>query len=739
MNLVDYTNFHSVSSKNSFKRSLFKPIVASSLALLLGSTLYGNTEIQHPDCGDTSSCTPIDRDLTFKFGTGDSMQISTDLSTVIFSKEQKNVTLKDTNFTEGVFDFPGSTMTIHFENRSGNGNIENTGSNAKRIFNLEATNDFKGNLKTIGGNGNNEVNGTFHKNFTGNIDVVSHNGYSSAKVTLTFKGQENEAKDNQENVFTGNINVDSGTTTLNFENNGKIVGKIQANVDGFDRAGLINVNFKKNGAIEVAESSADSDVIVANYYSSGAKNTITFSGASSTNTIKGGILARRSGTNIITFSGASSINTITGNISSENSAKNNISFTNGNNNSITGTIQATRGTNTITFGNSGVDAKNSEAANIITGNIIAQRSSDAQGNPGNNTITFNSGTTNTIQGNITASASTNTITFNGTGVNKIEGGITAGSSTWGGKGTNTIAFNNGATNTIKGNISADIGDNIITFAGTATNSISGDIKAGGGGSNTITFNGTGSNNISGGISANGGTNTITFKSSQQGSELEAQTSVANTITSDITANGGSNKITMNGANIIAGNIKAGTGGATGNNHLYLSGASTQIGATSAVSIIAEQTSGYATDKNNLLVSQSSSNTFNLNELKANGYERKAKNIISLDDTATKTASTSNITIKTMAATNGHNYIGKGILASSSAENGVTLTDNTNSMSFVDATNAFVGNLSVSSVTSNNGVNNISFKASNTILASENAKATPQNAIIGSVILNNDEA
>ncbi|WP_158654751.1 beta strand repeat-containing protein, partial [Helicobacter sp. 'CLO3_human'] len=453
------------SSSKFFQNSFFKPVVASSLALLLGSTLYGDTNISNPNCVESGNCTDITKDINFKFGTGENTQISEDSKTVTFSKKQENVTLKDTNFTGNVFNFPGSTMTINFENRSGDGAGE--GINAKRTFNLEATNDFKGNLKIIGGNGNNEVTGKFSKNFEGNFTIENNRGYGGAKVTFTF-GEETTSEEvpataQSSGIFKGDISNNSGTATFTFNKDGEIQGAIQAYASAWKHLGKNIVVFKGTtntitgkilssggsntitfggnsvGAVnsETPTNTITGDIIAdkdARYYS--GSNTITFE--KGTSTIKGNVNAYGSGaTNTITFNGTT--NTIEGNISTGaatygGDGANTITF-NGTTNTITGKIFSSGGTNTLTFGGNSATT-NGGSTNTITGDIVAETNNRRRS--GNNIITFENGTTNTIKGNISAYGSTNTIVFNGTGANKFIGNVTATSSGYGGNGTNNI-------------------------------------------------------------------------------------------------------------------------------------------------------------------------------------------------------------------------------------------------------------------------------------------------------------
>ncbi|WP_158657707.1 autotransporter outer membrane beta-barrel domain-containing protein [Helicobacter sp. 'house sparrow 1'] len=561
---MDVKNIHleervSTASNKTLKNSFFKPIVASSLALLLGSSLYASGSLD-TNCGGDNTCAPIAGNITLEWGKVDngsdfSVSGTENDKTITFnesSSKANTINFRDSAFTGGSI-FTGEAegghlMTVIFNDRT------------NKIFNLEAQNDFKGNLKLIGGHNQSEFNGTFSKNFTGDIDIASYNGYTAAKTTLTFKG-------NSENVLTGNITVDSGVTTLNFENNGKIVGKLLAKTTKFNAlaGGSINVNFKKNGVIDLANSSAltgesatNNYVIETEYHNNGGSNTITFSGENSINAINGGILARKSGHNTIIFSGKNSTNSITGEILASSYGRdighNTVNFlSTAKSNSISGTIKAAGGQNHITFGKTQdqVTVGGVAATNEVY-NVIAER--DAYFNSGKNFITFENNTTNTvtntIKGTVTATYGFNTIIFRGIGKNSIEKDVIAQTSAYGGRGENNITFEGGIENVIKGKIRTDNGSNNIIFKNSASNSIG--VVSAGVGTNSIIFNDAGTNSVGlievGGdstaenqITFNGGTNTINGNIQATGgykSDSGPKSKNVNTIT----FNGGTNII-----------------------------------------------------------------------------------------------------------------------------------------------------------------------------------------------------
>ncbi|WP_158657712.1 beta strand repeat-containing protein, partial [Helicobacter sp. 'house sparrow 1'] len=725
----EQTNTYIASSSSKiFKKSFFKPVVASSLALILGASFAqaqcegsnsplicagikgSESEVSNLVKWNATSVPsqafiplfhntekPISK-LIFKFNNSGSKTDS-----LTSSESGTELTLSTTNGANSII-LKGGGKGIQMDS-TGKGTLAvDYNSQNDKYFTLDLSDapdgiaSFLGNIEIVNqgvssGSNNNTFTATFKHDLQGEVSLKNASGNNTIKLLNGNLKGDITTQEVQSNGSENKLTIDftnNGVQNLQANTAGRIIGNIYTHyynnnvnttitIKGGGLKGSI-----KNKTAEGNSSGSIGDLIV--NFEDGA-------------VMEGGNIV--SGYNdfqakIVTFKGASNGSDIvlTGDITSSGTGP-------------VGGLKKENG-NHVTFENGS-----------MKGDVNAY---EASGRAGYNSITFKDSNAK-LEGNISAkggindSHSTNEISFEGD-TNAIVGGSIktgASSSKGGSAGANIITFKgttkNNTITTTEG-IGAYKGNNFITFEGSVSNKIEGNLITG--------ATDYGSN----------GTNFVTFKSAAK-----------NTIQGDVNGENGNNRVVMNGNNAITGIISA-KGGYSGSNQFHFLGSQTTIGTNDSLSSVVSDTNATSSGTVNLLLFNSETNTLTLNELKANG-NTKAINIISLDDTATKTASTSNITIKTMSASSGKNFIGKGILTNVQAQevdaSTLNLTDNTNSMSFVDATNAFVGNLSVSSVTSNNGVNNISFKASNTILASENAKATPQNAIIGSVVLNNDEA
>ncbi|MCE3039028.1 beta strand repeat-containing protein, partial [Helicobacter anatolicus] len=606
---------------NRFK--IFSPVVASSLALILGSgSVYADSNITNTECGTSGNCTDIKGDLTFKFGTGETTQISEDLKTVTFSTSTTQVDLKDTNFEGQAFDFPNSTMTINFNGQS------------SKTFKLTAEQaEFKGKLQVFGGGTGNNFTGTFKHGMTGEINIGPDKNLSNANTTLIFgndssmepskETSEKVSMQNQEEPksLNGGIFIRSGqnaTNTITFKEDfktqkiwtieGKSTVTFEKNATMESRDEIIyagwyqdkntaNATFTFKGeknSIKNTRGDGGGIAIQANANQGGGKkasNTLNFQGSNSTNTIEGNIIATANlnngapeGSNTITFDKETATNEIKGNINTQGNtnSKNNITFKGKTSNTITGNINTSAGNAKVTFE---VGEESTNAINTITGNINTTS--------GKTTIAFNKPTTQ-ASGSESESAesggsestgsgdSGSAVSRNGEGSsgdtqtpsNTITGNVVANAA------TNDISFNTDGNNKIKGWIRAHGGataQNKITFTGTGTNEIEGKISAewtnrSSNNTNTITFNNhSGNNKIIGDIINNAQTNTITTSSDRLNSSNT-------TIQGNISVEGGgvaTNTITLQsqGANKIIGNITTnGIGDSSRNsNNIYISG------------------------------------------------------------------------------------------------------------------------------------------------------------------------
>ncbi|RDU74052.1 hypothetical protein CQA57_03655, partial [Helicobacter anseris] len=243
---------------------------------------------------------------------------------------------------------------------------------------------------------------------------------------------------------------------------------------------------------------------------------------------------------------------------------------------VTGNIDFTSGTHTITFGDTNNGSTN------FTGNIVGGFSTYSALVPKMD-IEFKS-QTNTVKGNVSVQYGTTTITFGGN-TTTLTGNILSKATYSGKTGENIIKFNSTNTNTISGNIESVAGKNTITFGATSTsggvqsranptNSITGSVIAGGG-SNDITVN-------SSGLSIEKGLIAKTYGSSTNAIKVTSGNLIINEGEADgikgsiIARNGGGNK---NEITIASGNLttQSGISNSSGTNTITLNNGTASIG------------------------------------------------------------------------------------------------------------------------------------------------------------------
>ncbi|RDU71899.1 hypothetical protein CQA57_07350, partial [Helicobacter anseris] len=418
-------------------------------------------------------------------------QAGNGINTITLSGTTKNL-IQDQN---RAIESRGATNKIIFEglNSSIEGEIYGTASaygdpaSNTITFNSTSNNSIIGNIYVTTG-ATNTIN--FASGNSNTIQGKIHDSDSTgttSKNIINFNGNGvAEIKSSDNNTSTAVIVSSIGTNTITLNNTGEqnIIGTIQSISNSYNYNG---------GSNTISFFGGSSAKISGNVYSSAGKNTITFS-SNAKNEIDGMVDAN-SGNNDIFFgtrpTDSNNAITASGNATSK----------------ITHGIYARDGSATIVFATNG-DAtigkieSSDEAIRIVDGGANSQVTVDFYGNA-NNTIDGG------IKAQVNAALGTKStqITFHAGNNNIINGNI---SSTGYGRiqGVNTINFTNGTTNQLNGSVTAGEGGvNNITFSSTSTNTISGNIQATGG-TNTITStNGFALENSQ--ITSSSGSNSIT--------------------------------------------------------------------------------------------------------------------------------------------------------------------------------------------------------------------------------------
>ncbi|MCE3039070.1 beta strand repeat-containing protein, partial [Helicobacter anatolicus] len=586
-------------TKQNKKLKFFTPIVASSLALILGSgSAYADTCTSSSGtpilcAGTKDNETKVDKilawnggqtkppiktympvlhdggsqpieSLTFKFmDSGNSIQkensstaekavltVGNDTNSVLIKGNQKGIQMNTNGQGNLIVDYnnqTGKNFTLDLQDApdgatsfAGHLKITNQkagGSGQENTFSATLNYDLKGSVTLSGASGNNTIKFN-HGSLRGNIGSGWVANGSENKLTIDFTG-------NKEGRIEGDIYTrkdDQNNMTITIKDGG-LKGNIRnANGEnGGEQTGDLIVNFEDGAVME--GNIGHSTTSEANDFQ---KKQVTFK-AQTSNTPA----SKNSEDNFVLTGNITSYGTGPGwsaELHTENG--NHVTFEHG---SMKGNIS------------SGYDTRTREGYNKVTfqGENAKLVGSISLINGGQNEIHFEKG------GEITGLIYTNTdsygksfgnrekriynrITFDGTqnasiiSSNNNENVISSSGR------ANYIIFNGTGTNTITGNIFArnfyfGTGNNTITFNGNGTNTITGNITAGSG-SNVIIFNSNGNNTITGNIITNSGSNIIVFapKTSNMtasDSSPESKSSNSNTINGTIQANGGSaNKI-----------------------------------------------------------------------------------------------------------------------------------------------------------------------------------------------------
>ncbi|MCE3038999.1 hypothetical protein LW133_06920, partial [Helicobacter sp. faydin-H8] len=405
------------------KFKLFKPVIASSLALTLGCgnayandgyldytqtdpqtspvtslILYkdktefpydANCKINHHNC-----ISDLKKDFSFIFGKRkEYTQIDLYFNTIIFQEQMSTANLNILGKGK-VFDFSDHTMTIDFYEMK------------NKTFNFTAEREFKGNITIYGSGDNNKFDGTFEQGVTGTIKIGTADNLSRVNTTLVFGDTSAKANarssskqfktdimvnaaSNAKNSFiykedttTQKIWTIQGVSETIFEKNATMQSGNEVIYTGWwqNNKGAAKATFTFKGMQSLIKNTKENSqgiAVQANANQSGktAENILNFQGNDSTNTIEGKIIATANrtlgdskGSNTITFSNQTKTNAIKGNILTEGNynSKNNITFNGKISNTITGNINTSAGTATITFKS---DTTNTNPVHRIIGDI----------------------------------------------------------------------------------------------------------------------------------------------------------------------------------------------------------------------------------------------------------------------------------------------------------------------------------------------------------------------------------
>ncbi|MCE3036678.1 hypothetical protein LW135_02375, partial [Helicobacter sp. faydin-H20] len=389
------------------KFKLFKPFVASSLTLILNSSLYGSDAID-PYYKMVKAKDDI---LIFQFSDGRyNFIVSGNQILYIIDNKDNEITFKT---------FPGQSSektTIDFNGQS------------NKTFKLLAeTSSFQGNLQVIDykphpSNPNNTFNATFNYGMTGDINIGAATNPSNANTTLTFgnTSAQNSSKELKGNITIYAANTSNNTITfredfktqkiwtiqgksaITFEKNATIQSSSEVIYTGWwQNRGAAEATFTFKGTTNLIKNNIGNPQGIAiqananSFDNQNAKNILKFEGDNSTNTIEGAIIATANlnhdhkGINEITFNEKTATNTIKGSIIAKVSgvSENNIIFKGKLSNIITGSITANGGINKISMNGN----------NTIVG-IITATADQEYGKRGSNYLYF-SGEKTTIGNN----------------------------------------------------------------------------------------------------------------------------------------------------------------------------------------------------------------------------------------------------------------------------------------------------------------------------------------------------
>lgn len=549
----------------SYTFSFFKPLVASSLAVVLSGGVLSGQDIEVN--GNKSQNTINKQGIIFDDGSQSKKLTLTDANNTITSIAFKNTTNPSTN-----------NFLILNIGKTTIANQITVGAQKAIIFAL--ANGTELNLTGgISGDGKSRIQLTNGANTNGSGNTATLSGGTINGTTIEFMGgetQELKLQNSSANLKTIEMNINgSGNKTFTLDTtNNSVAAKVSEAIIG----DLLTLNFggktnrNNNTASFTFDSTKDStlkSISIANT-SLASDNTLTLSAGSLNVTDQ---LSVESGKGLTlnlggnaTFQGNilnkgdlkinfNSINkTLTSTLTTgDTSGTTNITISDNSRGGITGAITTnTSGTTNINFSSgSGVKSLTLQGS----GNTLSSITLNSGGATTNNTLILQNGTTSIAQAiNIQAQQGllldlqkNSNLTLAGLLTNAGSAGV-----------------NFGGTSTLTSSITTTAGNTNISLANGANSTITSDVSTSSG-ETTIVFNGTSTLTLNSGngiITTNGGKTTLDFKSSNgilkgkldtQGGETDIQLKggAKGTITNTISvSNGGVNNIKYNGTSAL---------------------------------------------------------------------------------------------------------------------------------------------------------------------------------------------
>ena len=550
----------------SYTFSFFKPLVASSLAVVLSGGVLSGQDIE-VNSDQTQGTVINNQGVIFDDGNQSKKLTLSATNNVITSITFKNITLSSTN-NFLVLNTGKTTIT----------NQVNV--NAEKAIIFDLNNGTELNLAGgIGGDGKSRIRILSNGNTTGNGYTATLSGGSINGMAIEFMGggtQELKIQNNTANLRSIEMNINgSGDKTLTLDTTSN---SVSASVSDAVSGDLLTLNFEgkannnSNTASFTFDSTKDStlkSISIANT-SLASDNTLTLSAGSLNVTDQ---LSVESGKGLTlnlggnaTFQGNilnkgdlkinfNSINkTLTSTLTTgDTSGTTNITISDNSRGGITGAITTnTSGTTNINFSSgSGVKSLTLQGS----GNTLSSITLNSGGATTNNTLILQNGTTSIAQAiNIQAQQGllldlqkNSNLTLAGLLTNAGSAGV-----------------NFSGTSTLTSSITTTAGNTNISLANGAVSKITSNISTSGG-ETKITFNGASTLTLDSGngiITTNGGKTTLDFKSSNgilkgkldtQGGETDIQLKggAKGTITNTISvSNGGVNNIKYNGTSAL---------------------------------------------------------------------------------------------------------------------------------------------------------------------------------------------